>query len=309
MDPHVSVKIAGKHDLSLYCPFQPPSCRDIPRLVEHTLKWTKRFQLDSLQDLSKGQFSRLACYTAGCLSFEKLALLSDFYTWVFIFDDQLDDKRVLSEIKDQNELCAAVLNLWEGLEPKEASPVLTSGRELYLRIEQMIDKAWMGYVRKHMRLYILSMTDEQENRATGGKLSQEEYINLRRYASASYPAIGLVHGLSGVAPSVIDTPDFSRLSEHVNDHISWSNDILGLEKELAEGNIYNNIVFVLQFNRQVSWDEAFHTAAEMCNSKMKIIEEIGAALGAGKEIGQVYENCSVWVAGHLAWYAHTGRYS
>lgn len=281
-------------------------------MTQENEKWVSRFQLHSLFEgspLSNGRFPYLVGYTAGHLPLEHTILLSDYNSWLFAFDDLVDDKKYVRSKSAREKLCDDGLRLWKGLPPEKSSPLLNAGYDLHLRIERVIHKEWMSYVQEQMQFYILSMADEKENRDNGGKLSLEAYINLRRRASAVYPLTGLVHALSGVDPSVIGTPFFLHLSQLANDHISWSNDILGAQKERAEGNIYSNLVFVLSYNKKIAWEQARKIAVEMCDLKMRALEDFDKELpGAGEEIQKVYDQCKSWVSGHLLWYNDTRRY-
>jgi hypothetical protein len=76
---------------ALYCPFPLTDChRDAAALVMRTLGWTKAFALfpDEPGTAAKVRsYSMLAARCYPTTTFDRLAIISDYYSWLFAFDD------------------------------------------------------------------------------------------------------------------------------------------------------------------------------------------------------------------------------
>src|SRR5437879_5324005 len=80
---------------AFYCPFPPEIHPQVEAVHQHTFAWATRHRLlqqeAAIRRFHASRFAWLAARVHAHTSFEELALTNDFFTWLFLLDDQFDD--------------------------------------------------------------------------------------------------------------------------------------------------------------------------------------------------------------------------
>jgi hypothetical protein len=144
------------------------------------------------------------------------------------------------------------------------------------------------------------------------------YLRVRRDASAVFPCFDfsqLDFAHEGAADA-LDGPLVVALETMANNVISWSNDIIGMSRELSAG--VENLVTVLRRERKLDWQDAVNAAADMCNAEMRdfvamreSLEELcGPQLRSHRvELEGYVDALCAWMSGSISWHLGSQRFS
>src|SRR5690242_6057743 len=80
---------------NFYCPFPPEIHPQVAEVHQHTFNWARAHRLlqqeAAIRRFHASRFAWLAARVHARTNFEELALTNDFFTWLFMLDDQFDD--------------------------------------------------------------------------------------------------------------------------------------------------------------------------------------------------------------------------
>ena len=151
---------------------------------------------------------------------------------------------------------------------------------------------------------------ERRLRARGQAPSLATYDRLRPLISAVPPCFDLAAMcIDGLDPEFANDALVKQLELMANNHISWVNDIYGLEKELYDETT-SNLVMIVAREQGLHWGEAMQVCIERCNAEMRAFNELMAIVELGaNEAQRAYLDALVsWMRGGIDWYSDTKRY-
>jgi 5-epi-alpha-selinene synthase len=305
----------------LYCPLQPPGINEHVEVAEaHSLQWAREFDLvpeggTEYQALRAAKSAWYVGYSNPNASVEDLNLMADWTVWLFVKDDLSD---ATDRGKDPERLAALhrkLLPVLHGTEvPAQDEPLVRALHDIYQRLVQRTDTLWVQRFAYDVEQYLQGHIWEATNRRDGITPNLATYVKFRPYTMVIAPSFDLTFLVKGIAPNArfLRHIYIQQLTVMAMNQIAWTNDILGLGRELREDNPHN-LVFVLQREHDIPLQDALNQAAKMCNAEMKAFVELEARLPTFSETEDVsmksyVEGLQSWIRGHLDWYSQTNRY-
>lgn len=267
----------------------------------------------AIERLRMARFHRLAARTYPAVDVEQLALVSDWITFLFFYDDQCDTPDVVDPTNRERIVAIErrLLELGHGGAPRTDDPPLCrSLGDILHRLARWAAPGWLARLGAHLEEYIHGCRWERRLRTEGRIPGIDTYARLRPMISAVFPCIDLAGALiAGCRPEMADEPIAARLSLMANDYISWVNDIHGLDKEVREGTT-SNLVLVLGQEYRLDRADAIDRAVELCNAKLRDFLSLARRLERGSDPCKAafVAALEAWMRGNLDWYSETMRY-
>jgi hypothetical protein len=306
-----------------YCPFPPEIHPQVEEVHQHTFAWATQHRLlqqeAAVRRFHASRFAWLAARVHARASFEELALTNDFFTWLFMLDDQFDDSsygRQPERMKVVVDRLLTVLGIERGenIQPLDG-PVAEALRELWERARSLTTPQWQQRFTGHLRDYLDAYIWETGLRARGETPEIALYIKKRQDAGAMRLALDYIDLAEHVdlPPEVYESTLVQALLLITNNVVCWQNDIVSVEKELAHGD-YSNLVLVLAKAHNLSLQEGAERANAMTTSEIKLLESLaelvpGAFPDYQQELEKYLTSMRAWVRGNLDWSLESYRFS
>lgn len=304
----------------LYSPFPSRINRHADAVHESTVEWLENFGIFQ-DEVARRRFhatriGRLAARFHPDASLDALRLVSYWYGWMFLWDDQRDE----SELGMQPDLLtttnARFIAILAGARPERCeTPLAHALWDLRSRVlERAPNEEWMARLVGSIGEHFGSTVWEATNRSRGITPDLASYVSMR-------PATG---GLNvdtqfieiaerAYLPVEIHTqPTLQVLMRTSNNSVCWANDIFSLQKEIERNDVHN-LVLVLQRAEDLELAAAIDRAVEMHDAEVRAF--VGAASRLGSLATPTDENVERFVEvlktrmrGFIDWANESGRY-
>ncbi|MFG2432258.1 terpene cyclase [Streptomyces sp. NPDC048590] len=309
----------------IYCPFPSRTNPHVGHTREHLDEWTRRTGLvhresarERFEHADFGAFVGMVYPTANA---EHLDLVADWFVWLFLVDDQLDDGHLghtPERVRDVVERMRAVV---EGSGPgpegdKEAPAALVALADLWERTIPQAAPHWRTRFAWHLMRYLTTATTwEAGNRAEGVVPAEATYIANRRHTGAIHVCMDLIEIVTGTgAPeSVHNDARFITALEASCNVVCWANDVYSYEKEQVLGEIHN-LVHLVRHHRGYGKQQALeHVCAEIATETRRFLAAEAELLSLHPDLGGLLvpylDGMRSWMRGNLDWSRQTPRYN
>jgi hypothetical protein len=306
----------------IYCPFPSLISLHLEQVREHTLEWVKRFCLiqseAALRHFLACDIAGFTCRNHVRADLETLCICCDFYSWLFLYDDQLDQRehgrrpeyvRVF-----QDHLLALLQNQDFSLASSWGSVALALC-DVWQWAVQSTPLVWQQRFFNHLAELFAAVCLEAEDRAHKHIHHVQDYIKIRRVESAVYPSFDMIELAEhiGIPAEIYEGPSLQAILREAVDIICWTNDVYSLQKELVHSEIYN-LVMSIQQGQGCTLQEAVNQACTMVQTRTYRFQELVQQLSlspAEEEQGvrTFLAGVEVWLRGNLDWSRGTGRYT
>ena len=308
---------------TFYCPFPPAIHPQVAEVHEHTLNWARSHRLlqsgTAIRRFTASRFAWLAARVHAHANFEELALTNDFFTWLFLLDDQFDDSHGGREPERMTTVVARLLNVLgiaraAQVEPLQG-PIASALLDLWERAGPLTTRRWQLRFVEHLRAYLEAYIWETGNRARGETPGVSLYIRKRQDAGAMRQALDYIDLAEHVElpPEVYECTLMQALFLTINNIVCWQNDVVSVEKEMAHGD-FSNLVLVLRRAYGYSLQEAAEKANILITGEIMLFEKLSefapVALPAYRQEIDVYlASMRAWIRGNLDWSLESARFS
>jgi hypothetical protein len=251
---------------------------------------------------------------------EKQKVVTDWLSWLFVFDDQVDEGNVGQRPERLATLLDVMLLATDAAPPVANLPLATALADLWRRIQPRMPQAWCHRFLQHVAEYFHGAHWEAKNRAAGRVPTPVEYPAMRRTAGAMMPTFDLiefVHDLD-LPVQLRVHPLYLDLVTTAADVVCWTDDLVTVEKEMARGDVHN-LVIVLAHYENCSVEAASRRVHGM------LTERVDAFLDAERRLFDSFDafgfsrtqraqaerwvhGLRTWMRGHLDWGTETPRY-
>jgi hypothetical protein len=293
-------------------PHAEAAARHLDRWVaEHGLV----FRPAARERFDRARFAGFAAQTYPTADEPGLALIADWFAWLFLLDDHLDDSPLGKDPGRAAGLLTAITDVLAGTgTPPRAAAIVNALSDLWHRTAPLAEPAWRNRFVEHVLAGGMAAAWEAANRAHGRIPDEESYVENRRHTGAIYVCMDLIEIVERVhvPPPVYGGEPFARALRAACDVVCWTNDLYSLGKETALGE-YHNLVPVLQHARGIGREEAIRLAAHRISVRLR--EFLGwepmalAAAGAHTvAVSASLAGMRSWMRGNLDWSASTRRY-
>ena len=305
----------------LYCPFPEAVSPYAEDVQESTVEWACSFELvkgmPAIRQIETSKLGFLAGRFHPEARREELQLVSDWYLWMFLRDDQCDESALGSDPELLASKDSRFMEILEGAKPRSGDDPL--GRALHDLRRRVISKApsdlWIRRFTRSIGAHFDSTLWEVTNRAKGSTPDLATYIRTRPITGGMHVDMNLIEMTKKiVVPSdVLGHPDVQRLTRASNNVVCWANDLFSLEKELERGDVHN-LVVVLRHAHELTLSEAIECAVEMHDAEVHAflkgevrLPSFGTAIDA--TLKRYVSSLRTRMRGNLDWSIESGRYA
>ncbi len=304
----------------LTCPFPERISPFADQVHEQTLEWVKQHQLitdpHAFEHLRLSKFGRLAARAYPDAALDRLEMISNWNTWLFVIDDQCDESGLGKHPDQLHALHNRCLEILAGrLTKPEDPPLIHALSDIYTRLRQVSSQAWMLRFAKSASEYFEATFWEAENRYQHRWPNTDSYMQMRPFSGGLYTDIDLIEVAENLEIPCIarSHPHMVKLANLTNNVVCWSNDIISLKKEKAHGDMHN-MVLVMQHELNISLQDALNLVKKLIDTQIQQFQSLEKQLPRFANCPElvVKKYVSVlraWMRGNLDWAYESKRYS
>ncbi|WP_329098002.1 terpene synthase family protein [Streptomyces sp. NBC_01439] len=268
--------------------YVPHPARLNPHLEDartHTKKWARAFGMLEGSgvweegDLDSHDYALLCSYTHPDCGRDALALVTDWYVWVFFFDDHFLEMFKRSQdragAKAYLDRLAAFMpmDLSDGF-PEPTNPVEAGLADLWARTVPAMSADW----RERFSLSTKNLLDESmwelANIDIGRVANPLEYIEMRRKVGGAPWSAGLIEYVCAEVPArVAHARPLTVLRDAFADAVHIRNDIFSYQREVTDEGELSNAVLVLETFLDCSTQEAAEASNDLLTSRLQQFEQ------------------------------------
>ncbi|WP_354642011.1 terpene synthase family protein [Kitasatospora camelliae] len=278
-------------------------------------------------DLESHDYALLCAYTHPDCDAEALALVTDWYVWVFFFDDHFLE--VFKRTQDReggkaylDRLPAFMpMDLADGF-PEPTNPVEAGLADLWARTVPSMSADWRARFAESTRNLLNESLWELSNINEGRVANPVEYIEMRRKVGGAPWSAGLVEyaARAEVPEAVSGTRPLRVLRDSFSDGVHLRNDLFSYEREIGEEGELSNGVLVLETFLGCGTQEAADRVNDLLTSRLQQFENtvLTELPGLFAEHGLGPEECvrvlayakglQDWQSGGHEWHLRSSRY-
>lgn len=253
---------------------------------------------------------------------DRLALMADWFAWLFIFDDQLDaaaSGRRLTQVHEVLVRLREVLgsdDFGAAIARRPDVPAIVSAlADLWRRTAPQATPQWRQRFVRHLDVCLTTAVMwEAENWVKGVVPEKDAYIPNRRHTGAIYVCMDFIDVVErlDVPEHIYESPQFTAALDAACNVVCWTNDMYSLEVERSRGEVHN-LVFVIQHHRGIGRHEALAEVGEAISAETELFlleerELLGAFPHQGALLRAYLSGMRSWMRGNLDWSRRTKRY-
>jgi germacradienol/geosmin synthase len=277
-------------------------------------------------DLDAHDYGLLCAYTHPDCDGPALSLITDWYVWVFFFDDHFLEVFKRSQDRDGGKAYLDRLPLFMPLDlstpvPEAQNPVEAGLADLWARTVPSMSVDW----RRRFSVateHLLNESMWELSNINEGRISNPvEYIEMRRKVGGAPWSAGLVEYATAEVPvSVAESRPLRVLMETFSDGVHLRNDLFSYQREVEDEGELSNGVLVLETFFGCTTQEAADTVNDILTSRLHQFEHTaltevpGLALEKGLTPDQVAAVAAYtrglqdWQSGGHEWHLRSSRY-
>ncbi|OSZ57578.1 Geosmin synthase [Streptomyces pharetrae CZA14] len=277
-------------------------------------------------DLDAHDYGLLCAYTHPDCDAEALSLITDWYVWVFFFDDHFLETFKRSQDRAGGKAYLDRLPLFMPLDPgtpvpEAQNPVEAGLADLWARTVPSMSADWRRRFAVATEHLLNESLWELSNINEGRIANPVEYIEMRRKVGGAPWSAGLVEYATAEVPaSVAGSRPLRVLMETFSDAVHLRNDLFSYQREVEDEGENSNGVLVLETFFGCTTQEAADTVNDVLSSRLHQFEhtaltEVPAlALEKGLPPAEVAavaaytKGLQDWQSGGHEWHLRSSRY-
>ncbi|MGW3729025.1 germacradienol/geosmin synthase Cyc2 [Streptomyces sp. NPDC000851] len=277
-------------------------------------------------DLDAHDYGLLCAYTHPDCDAEALSLITDWYVWVFFFDDHFLETFKRSRDRAGGKAYLDRLPLFMPLDlstpvPEPQNPVEAGLADLWARTVPAMSVDWRRRFAVATEHLLNESLWELSNINEGRIANPVEYVEMRRKVGGAPWSSGLVEYATAEVPaSVAGSRPLRVLMETFSDAVHLRNDLFSYQREVEDEGELSNGVLVLETFFGCTTQEAADTVNDILTSRLHQFEhtaltEVPAlALEKGltpEEVAAVAaytKGLQDWQSGGHEWHMRSSRY-
>lgn len=277
-------------------------------------------------DLDAHDYGLLCAYTHPDCDGPALSLITDWYVWVFFFDDHFLEVFKRSQDRDGGKAYLDRLPLFMPLDlstplPEPRNPVEAGLADLWARTVPAMSVDWRRRFSVATEHLLNESMWELSNINEGRVSNPVEYIEMRRKVGGAPWSAGLVEYATAEVPaSVARSRPLRVLMETFSDGVHLRNDLFSYQREVEDEGELSNGVLVLETFFGCRTQEAADTVNDILTSRLHQFEHTaltevpGLALEKGltpDQVGAVAaytRGLQDWQSGGHEWHLRSSRY-
>lgn len=311
-------------DLVLRCPFPHRVNPHVDRARTHVTRWVRRVGLVQRayprKRFERADFAWFAAVVHPTADASQLNLMADWFAWLFLVDDQLDDGRLGRSPGRAAEITRQMRSVLEsdsrhlGVGP-DVPTAVSSLADLWQRTAPHATPEWRQRFVAHLAECLRTAAVWEAGNRVGRIIpSEETYIVNRRHTGAIYVCMDLIEVVEriSVPESLYRSTLFTSALDAACNVVCWTNDVYSLAKERARGEVHN-LVFLVQHHRGLDQQTALaRVRAAIEYETERFLKAEAELLAAHPDQARLFVPClngmRTWMRGNLDWSRRTQRY-
>ncbi|MFB9474415.1 germacradienol/geosmin synthase [Nonomuraea salmonea] len=316
-----------------YLPYPARLNRHLDEARVHSQQWAR--DMGMLEgsgvweeaDLDAHDYPLMCAYTHPDCDAEELGLITDWYVWVFFFDDHfLEFFKRTGDLKGGKEYLARLARFMPmGLDltvPEPENPVEAGLADLWPRTVPSMSLDWRARFAESTRNLLDESLWELANINRGRVANPVEYIEMRRKVGGAPWSAGLVeHAVGAEVPAVIaGSRPLRVLKDAFSDAVHLRNDLFSYQREVTDEGELSNGVLVLEKFLGCSTQEAANAVNDLLTSRLQQFEhtavfelgplfvEHGIDPLSAAGVAAYVKGLQDWQAGGHEWHMRSSRY-
>ncbi|MET7882816.1 germacradienol/geosmin synthase Cyc2 [Streptomyces avermitilis] len=315
--------------------YMPYPARLNPHLDEaraHSTQWARGMGMLEgsgiweQSDLDAHDYGLLCAYTHPDCDGPALSLITDWYVWVFFFDDHFLETFKRTQDRAGGKAYLDRLPLFMPLDlstplPEPENPVEAGLADLWARTVPAMSADWRRRFAVSTEHLLNESLWELSNINEGRIANPVEYIEMRRKVGGAPWSAGLVEYATAEVPAAVaESRPLRVLMETFSDGVHLRNDLFSYQREVEEEGELSNGILVLETFFGCTTQEAAETVNDILTSRLHQFEhtaltEVPAlALEKGltpPEVAAVAayaQGLQDWQSGGHEWHLRSSRY-
>lgn len=275
-------------------------------------------------DLEAHDYALLCGYTHPDTSPEMLTLITEWYVWVFFFDDHF-----LARYKVSGDRAAAhayLTRLCAFMAPDHGlqaeNPCEAGLEDLWARTAPQRGPDWTRRFTEATRHLLMASMWELDNIAAKRIANPVEYVEMRRrVGGAPWSACLVEHAVNAEVPAAVSrTRPMRVLGDTFADAIHFRNDIFSYQREVEQEGELDNGVLVVQTFLDCTPQEAADRLNDLLTSRLEQFEhtalvevpalllESGLDPNSCADVAAYVKGLQDWQSGGHEWHMRSSRY-
>ncbi|WP_347178136.1 terpene synthase family protein [Streptomyces sp. LX-29] len=316
--------------------YMPYPARLNPHLEEvraHSTAWAREMGMLEgsgvweQSDLDAHDYPLLCAYTHPDCSGPDLALVTDWYVWVFFFDDHFLETFKRTQDREAGKAyldrlpAFMPMDLSAGM-PEPVNPVEAGLADLWTRTVPAMSLEWRARFAESTEHLLNESLWELSNINAGRIPNPVEYIEMRRKVGGAPWSAGLVEyaARAEVPARVADSRPLRVLRDTFSDGVHLRNDLFSYQRETEEEGELANGVLVLETFLGCTTQQAADAVNDLLSSRLRQFED--TALGelpplfaregldprSCADVLRYVKGLQDWQAGGHEWHLRSSRY-
>ncbi|MFJ5261920.1 germacradienol/geosmin synthase Cyc2 [Streptomyces sp. NPDC088387] len=315
--------------------YMPYPARLNPHLEEartHSTAWAR--EMGMLEgsgvweqaDLEAHDYGLLCAYTHPDCDGPALSLITDWYVWVFFFDDHFLEIFKRSQDRPGGKAYLDRLPMFMPLDlntpvPEPQNPVEAGLADLWARTVPAMSEEWRARFAVATEHLLNESLWELSNINEGRVANPVEYIEMRRKVGGAPWSAGLVEYATAEVPAAVaGSRPLRVLMETFSDGVHLRNDLFSYQREVEEEGELSNGVLVLETFFDCTTQEAADTVNDVLTSRLHQFEHtaftevpaVAAENGLTPDqlaaIAAYTKGLQDWQSGGHEWHMRSSRY-
>jgi hypothetical protein len=289
-------------------PFEPLRNHHVAAIRPQVWSWVAEFGLPGGHHAAHRQaLDLLAAHIYPSAGPGDLELLTKWVVWMFLLDDQFDDRAIDDVTLAPHYLLTDMAAILDDQRSDGDSPLTAALADLWGRTKKIRSPQWCTRFAAHTSAYLRSFLREMSDRVSGRHLSLMAYLGHRRDSVAMAAFLDLSEISAGVdlPDEVRASPEMVALTRALSDHVGAVNDIFSHRKETAYGS-YHNAVSIVSAERGLPVHRSMEVVRDLADEFMRQFLE------AEREIllpASYRAEIRALLRGNLTWCRMTNRYT
>ncbi|MFD5817324.1 germacradienol/geosmin synthase Cyc2 [Streptomyces sp. NPDC127038] len=315
--------------------YMPYAARLNPHLDEaraHSSEWARGMGMLEgsgiweQTDLDAHDYGLLCAYTHPDCDGPALSLITDWYVWVFFFDDHFLETFKRTQDRAGGKAYLDRLPLFMPLDlsdpvPEPENPVEAGLADLWARTVPSMSTAWRRRFAESTEHLLNESMWELSNIDEGRIANPVEYIEMRRKVGGAPWSAGLVEFATAEVPeSVAGSRPLRVLMETFSDGVHLRNDLFSYQREVEEEGELSNGVLVLESFFGCTTQQAAETVNDVLTSRLHQFEhtaltevpalalEKGLTAAEAGAVAAYARGLQDWQSGGHEWHLRSSRY-
>ncbi|WP_367123949.1 terpene synthase family protein [Streptomyces phytohabitans] len=278
-------------------------------------------------DLDAHDYALLCGYTHPDASGPDLSLVTDWYVWVFFFDDHFLEVFKKPQDRDGARAYLARLPAFmptdpDAAVPRPANPVEAGLADLWVRTVPAMSADWRARFAESTRNLLNESLWELANIHQRRVANPVEYLEMRRKVGGAPWSAGLVEyaARAEVPSAVAGSRPLRVLLDSFADAVHLRNDLFSYQRETEEEGELANCVLVLETFLGCTTQEAAESVNDLLTSRLQQFEHTAATelaplfaatgLDAAScaAVAAYVKGLQDWQAGGHEWHTRSSRY-